>query len=323
MAVSYEFSIGSVRAREKNLLGSSDIEQLLACKNTDALASLLNDKGYGDGDTVEEILNFHTAELWKYLKSTAPDFEIFSPFIIQNDVHNFKVILKGTMADRTYEHLLIEPCTIDTAIMKKAVEGRKMSLLPEWLAKPADKAYEALAHTGDARLSDAYVDKAVMQEMLRLCESFGSDFLAEYINNYIFYSNIKTAIRSARTGANKEYLKRALCRVAEFRKDAVINAAMKGYDALLDELSKYSEYDCKSALEAYKKSPSDFERFVDDRLTRLAKESCKRASEGAEPLLGYYLGNEVEKKVIHIIASGIRTQSDTEIIRERLREIYG
>ena len=323
MAVSYEFSIGSVRAREKNLLGSSDIEQLLACKSADALASLLNDKGYGDGDTVEEVLNSHTAELWKYLKSTAPDFEIFSPFIIQNDVHNFKVILKGTMADRDYEHLLIEPCTIDTAVMKTAVEGRKMSLLPEWLAKPADKAYEALAHTGDARLTDAYVDKAVMQEMLRLCEGFGSDFLTEYINNYIFYSNIKTAIRSARTGANREYLKRALCRVAEFRKEALINAAMKGYDALLDELSKYSEYDCKAAIEAYKKSPSDFERFVDDRLTRLAKESCKRASEGAEPLLGYYLGNEVEKKVIHIIASGIRTQSGTEIIRERLREIYG
>ena len=42
-----------------------------------------------------------------------------------------------------------------------------------------------------------------------------------------------------------------------------------------------------------------------------------------EPLIGYYLGVEAEKKVIHIIASGIRTGSDTEIIRERLREIYG
>lgn len=323
MAVSYEFSIGSVRAREKNLLSASDIEQFLACKSTAELASLLSDKGYGEGDTVEEILNSHTAELWKYLKSTAPDFDIFSPFIIQNDVHNFKVILKGTMAGRSCEHLLTEPCTIDTSVMKTAVENRRMSLLPEWLANPADKAYEALAHTGDARLSDAYVDKAVMQEMLRLCKSLGSDFLTEYISNFIFYSNIKTVIRSARTGANREYLRRALCRVADFRRDAVINAAMKGYDALIDELSKYSEYNCASAIAAYKKSPSDYERFVDDRLTRLAKESCRRASEGAGPLIGYYLGSEVEKKVIHIIASGIRTQSDTEIIRERLREIYG
>ena len=55
----------------------------------------------------------------------------------------------------------------------------------------------------------------------------------------------------------------------------------------------------------------------------MAKESCKHASEGAEPLLGYYLGCEAEKKVIHIIASGIRTKTDTDTIRERLREIYG
>ena len=80
---------------------------------------------------------------------------------------------------------------------------------------------------------------------------------------------------------------------------------------------------CKQAMEAYKTSPSDFEKFTDDRLMMLAKESCKRASEGAEPLLGYYLGEEAEKKVLHIIYSGIKTGADQDTIRERLREIYG
>ena len=42
-----------------------------------------------------------------------------------------------------------------------------------------------------------------------------------------------------------------------------------------------------------------------------------------DPLIGYYLGSDAEKKVIHIIASGIRTNTDTDSIRERLREIYG
>ena len=40
-------------------------------------------------------------------------------------------------------------------------------------------------------------------------------------------------------------------------------------------------------------------------------------------MLGYYLGSETEKKVIHIIESGIRTRSGADSIRERLREIYG
>ena len=222
MALSYEYSIGSVRAREKNLLTRSDIEQLLSLKSEAEIASMLSDKGYGEGKTVEEILSSHTAQLWSYLRATAPDFSIFDPFLIQNDVHNFKVILKGTMADRDYEHLLVTPSTVDIPVMKKAIESRLMNLLPEWLRVNADKAYEALAHTGDARRSDAYVDKAAMLEMLRIGDSGESRFLEAYIKNFVFYCNIKTVLRAARTGANREYLKRALVRYEGFRKDALI-----------------------------------------------------------------------------------------------------
>lgn len=323
MAVSYEYSIGSVRAREKSLLTRTDIEQLLACRDERELVTLLTDKGYGKGKTVEELLSSHSEELWKYLKTTAPDFDIFKPFLIQNDAHNFKVTVKGTMADRDYDALLLSPCTVEHSVMLKAVESRLMGLLPDWLSKFADKAYETLAHTGDARLSDAYIDRAVMLEILRLSEGSKSAFLRGYFRNLVFYCDVKTAIRSARTGANREYLKRALIRVEGFRKEAVIAAAMKGYDALLDTLARFGEYDCSRAIEAYRESPSAFERWVDNRLNAMCRESCKRVGEGAEPLLGYYLGSETEKKVIHIIASGIRTKSGADTIRERLREIYG
>ena len=37
MALSYEFSIGSVRAKEKNLFTNSDIEHMLSCENVNEL----------------------------------------------------------------------------------------------------------------------------------------------------------------------------------------------------------------------------------------------------------------------------------------------
>ena len=323
MGLSYEFSIGSVRAKEKSLFDNSDIEQMLACKSESELAGLLSDKGYGDGKTVDEIIESHTADVWAYLKSIAPDFDIFSPFLIQNDIHNLKVVLKGTMSARKYTHLFVEPCTIDTDLIIKAIDNRKFSLLPEWLTKPAEKAYELISHKGDARESDAVIDTAAMKRMLEISEQYNSVFLKQYFNTLVFYSNIKTAIRSSRTKTNKDFLESALCDVQDFRKSSVINATLKGSETLIDEISRYSEYECSKAMEQYKLSPSSFERFVDDKLIKMAKESCKRISEGAEPIIGYYLGCEAEKKVIHIIASGIRTNSDSEIIRERLREIYG
>lgn len=323
MSLSYEFSIGSVRAREKSLFTSSDIEQLLACKDINAFCSMLVSKGYGNGQTIDEIIENHTISMWDYLKSIAPDFEIFAPFFYQNDIHNLKAILKGTMADRAYAHLLLKPCTIDTELIKEAVENKKFSLLPDWLSESADKAYDTLAHTGDARLSDAIIDKAVMKKMILSAETFKSDFLKKYFNTLIFYNNIKISLRSSRTITNRDYLLKALCDVANFRKEAVISSSLKGINILTDELSKYNEYDCKNAIEQFKISPSLFEKFVDNMLITMAKECCKRTSEGAEPLLGYYLACEAEKKVIQIIANGIKTDTDTDTIRERLRDIYG
>ena len=323
MALSYEFSIGSVRAREKSLFTSADIEQLRSYKSVDDVRRFLIDKGYGDGSDIDEIIADHTEKVWDYLKSVAPDITVFDPFFLVNDVHNFKVTLKGTMSGRKYDELIAAPNTIDPEVIKQSVEHKKFSLLPDWLAKPAQEAYDIIATKGDARESDAVVDKAVMQETLRITEEFSSDFLKQYFRTQIFYNNIKIALRSSRTGVTADYLNKAFCDVAEFRKASVISAALKGSEALTDELSKYSEYDCSRAMEKFRLSPTLFEKFVDDRLILLAKESCKRTSEGAEPIIGYYLGCEAEKKVIHIITSGIRTNTETETIRERLREIYG
>ena len=324
MALSYEFSIGSVRAKETALFSKTDLEQLLGCKTTAELCRMLGDKGYGAVGSFDEMTKRHMDGVWEYLRRLAPDFAVFSPFLIQNDAHNFKVVLKGTMSARSYyTALLLTPCTVEHRVMIDAVEHRNMKELPEWLQEPAAKSYDLLAHTGDARAADAVLDKAVMLEMLRQSEGFRSAFLKEYFRTEVFYHNIKIALRGARTGADRHYYKSAMPRFEGFDRDRLVQAALKGHDSLVDTLSKLSDYGCKQAMEQYKASPSAFERFVDDRLMTLAKESCKRTAEGAEPMLGYYLGEEAQNKVLHIIYSGVKTGADTELIRERLRDIYG
>lgn len=323
MALSYEFSIGSVRARENSLLSGSDLEHMLGCSDQNALVRFLSDKGFGEGSTIKEITASHTDNMWKYLKSVAPDFEIFNPFFYQNDIHDLKVVLKGIMSGKKYEELLIKPSTIDIDTLESAVQGKKFSLLPKWLSKPAEKAYELLAHTGDARLGDAVIDKAVMQKMLDAGKNSGSDFLNAYFKTVVFYNNVKIALRASRTGTTKDFLTSALCEVEQFRMNSIIDEAVKGHGNLVDMLAKCSEYDCNKAIEAYKSSPAEFERFVDNKLMSMTKESCKRLGEGAEPLMGYYLGCEAENKAVNIIACGLQTGTDENIIRERLRELYG
>ena len=63
MALSYEFSIGSVRAKENALFNKTDIEQLLGCKSISELCRMLEDKGYGSGNGFDERSKPHGRRL--------------------------------------------------------------------------------------------------------------------------------------------------------------------------------------------------------------------------------------------------------------------
>ena len=323
MALSYEYSIGSVRVKEKSLLSRSDVEQLLSFNGEKDICNFLRDKGCGEGGTVDEILSSNTKAVWDYLKSVAPDFEIFNIFIISGDAHNLKVTLKGTMAGRNYDALLTSPYTVAPEEIKNAVEHNEFGKLPEWISAACAEAYEIITKKGDAREADAVIDKALMTETLRISGAFDSEFLKAYFKTSVFYNNVKIVLRGCAAGCNADYYEKALCEVEGFRKKEIVTAALKDRQQLIDLLAKIRDYGCDAAVEKYQSSPIEFEKFVDDKLILLAKESCKRTGEGAEPILGYYLGFEAEKKVINIIASGLRTNTPKDNIRERLREIYG
>ena len=82
----------------------------------------------------------------------------------------------------------------------------------------------------------------------------------------MFYSNIKIAIRAARTKTTVDYLKTALCDCEGFDKQKVISCTLTGSENLLKYLSSVHAYDCNKAIERYKQNPTEFEKFVENKL---------------------------------------------------------
>lgn len=323
MALSYEFSIGAVRAREKKLFSAADIEQIINLKSESELLRFLRDKGYGEGETVEEILESNAENMWKYIESIAPDFSIFNIFLWQNDIHNIKTVLKGVMYGKEYSNLLLSPYTVEPDGIKDAFEHKKFGRLPEEFSSAAQEAYNLLARTRDARLSDAVIDRVALAMMITESEKTKSAFLAEYFGIFVFYANIKTALRASKYKASMEYLDKALCECEGFDKQKNIKAAMSGSETLIKYLEKISAYDCNKAMKRFAQSTGEFEKFIENKLLRLARDMCRLTSEGAEPLFGYYIGCEYERKAVHMISGGIATATSPDKIRERLRDIYG
>ena len=324
MATSYEYSIGSVRAKEKELLTNADIEAMLACKTTNELIAFLRDKGYADGESIDELIKNSQRDTVEYLSKTVPDESVFDIFSYVNDAHNIKSVIKGLLADVDYEKLILSPYTVNPDDIVKAVTENKYELLPEEFSLSAKRSYETLAHTADARLSDAAIDTACMMAQLSAAEKSKIEFLIEYIKTDVFYRNVKTALRAALTDAPKSYYDKALIEGLDgFDKKDITKAALKGLDELCDYLALKDRYSCAKAIEEFKSSPAAFERYSENLLIKLAKEKCKIAGNGAEAALGFYIARLAEGKAVHIIAAGIETASESEITRERLRDMYG
>lgn len=325
MERSYEYAVGAVRARERKLLRRADLETLLSAGTVEELVRLLQDKGYGEAGgtaTVDALLSAQTQATWDYVASIAPDMSVFDCFLCQNDAHNVKLTVKGILRDIPYEHLLLSPGTLELRELRQAVADRRFDKLPEWIAAAAGTAYELVAGAEDAQLGDAVIDRAAMQQMLTAAKAVRSAWLTQHITLTVFYHNVKIALRAARIGRSADFIEQALCPCDELDLKTLKQAALAGEAELVERLSHRDVLGLPAAMEAYKVSPSAFEKWVDDRLMAEAL-TCKRVTVGPEPLIGYVLARQTESKVIRIIASGIRTGQAEETIRERVRELYG
>lgn len=320
MATSYAFACGSVRVQESGLLTAQERETLLSLRTPAQLTAALRDRGYGDAAGQAEgeaLLRQETAKLWAYLHSITPEPSLYDAFLCRQDYHNLKATIKGVLSGRAYAHLLLEPCTLDPALLCQAVENRRFSLLPEPMAAAAEKAYERLAHATDPQGCDSLLDRAAMLAQRQAAKASRVALLEEYIDIQIFYQDVRIALRAARTGKPSAFLQEALCDEDK----ALIRAAAAGVDEVLDWLERADRHGSRQAAEAYRLSPSQLEKFAEDQAMQCIRRG-RYVTLGPEPLLGYLVAKETEIRTMRLLYSGLRAGRGEADIRERMRELY-
>ena len=320
---SYAFAVGNVRARENTLLKKQDIYQLISLKSSAEAITFLRDKGYAYPETPDESLfKAEEQKLWEYIKEVAPDFSVFSAFIIQNDCHNIKTILKCVSTNREYEELLLSPRTLDPEKIKRAVSENSYSDFEPEIAEAIKSAADALLKIGDPQLSDALVDAMGMSMRVKWADKIKLPMLKTIIKTSVFYDNIKAAIRCARAKKSAAFCEACLIETPEISKSSLISAVLKGIDEVLTLLEKSACLGSAEVAAAYKKSPSEFEKTVDDIIMSVAIKA-KYVAVGAEPLIAYLQARLCEIKVARIAVNGISIGESEEKVREMLRELYG
>lgn len=316
----YLYAVARIRSKEMTLLGKSDIEQLMNCKNEKECMNFLADKGWGrtDNDTVEQMLAAEREKTWDLIRELVEDMSVFNTFLYNNDFHNLKAAIKEVYTDSKLDGIYISQATVEPEVICQAIKERDFSSLPEYMRACAEEAYQVMMQTGDSQLCDCIIDRAALDTILKKAKESGNDVLAEYGELKVAAANINIAIRSIKTGKDRDFMERAIAECNSLSKQELINAALEGYEAVYAYLmsTKYAD-----AVDAIKESSSAFERWCDNLIIRHISPQ-KYNPFTLSPLAAYILARDNEIKTVRIILSGKRNEIPDSSIRERLRDMY-
>ncbi len=317
----YTYAVARIRVLETHLLSDADVGAMVAAKDEDAVLTYLRDKGWGDASgtkDAEEILKIEDEKTWATMRELRVDSSVFDVLALPKIYHNLKAAIKEVCTSYSNERAFYADDRYGRDQMVRIIQDRDFSALPEAMRQVAEEALETMLHTRDGQLCDILVDRACLDAIEAAGQKSNAKVIRAYAESFVAVTNIKIAVRAARTGKSPDFLQKALAPCKAFDVRLLAQAAFAGEDALMEYLNQsgYSE-----AAEALEQSPSAFERWCDNAQIRAIKpQKYEVCSVG--PLVAYVLARQNEIKTARIILSGKANSLSDDAIRERTREMY-
>ncbi len=321
MKKDYTYAVARIRSRELSLLSRKDIDNLLGARSYEECIQYLSDKGFGGDDSnqdASEMLSAEREKIWSLMAELTDDLSPFDVFRFNDDFHNLKVSVKAVTRDVNPTGMFMKNGTMDGEKIYEAIKAHSYSVLPQHLRQPAQEAMTALLQTGDGQLCDIIIDRACLEAMRSKAKESGSDVIELYAELTAASADIKTAVRCEKTGKSLDFILRALAPCDTLNVDMLAKAASKSLDDIYGYLSGTSY---ATAVDALKISPTEFEKWCDNKLIDSIKPQ-KSEPFKIGPLAAYIIARENEIKAVRLILSAKLNDLNSAAINERLRDMY-
>ena len=332
MAKDTDFLYVSARIKylETKLLGKNDIERILDAPGPEEALKLLSDTEYGSDIAemeniyeFEKVLDKSMLRTIKTLKESFSNHEIISFFTLKNDFHNLKVITKGMIlgTENGYFSHLGETSPEE---IKKYAKGETSANISDSLIEAYHRAIEAYELTKDPQQIDLALDQVLFDEMGEIAINLRDPFLQEYLTALSDLTNIKIMIRLKKIDADIRILDNALVNGGSLPKEFFKEIFSGSSQSLIEALNSTPYHQIvEEGITQWEStgSPSVFEKLIDNYMISLAKRGLYKPF-GSETVIGYLAARENEIKLLRIIRVGKINGISSDMIRERLRDVY-
>ncbi len=317
----YAYAVARIRANEGKLLTTAQVEALSDAPSFERALQDLKNLGWLEDDGEQDIsvlIARQNALLWDLLQAVVPNKEDLSALTALNDFFNLKAALKCMLTEQDPMPLYQQPTLLDLQALTENVKAHAFDRLPAPFAVCAKRAFEAAHRTESGQSADILIDEATLRYLAEKAASVNSDLLRGIFSFLCDSTNIKVALRCARTGKDISFTESAVGPCSALEKSQLCYAAVQGESALFTYLSATPLSGGAALLQ---KSTSAFEKWCDDVVIEKAK-SAKYVFFGFDPIAAYFFAKTAEIKTVRILLSAKKAGVAPEIIKERVRVLY-
>lgn len=322
-----------LRVYETKLLTREDFEKMLKADNLQAALEILKSTDYHfdqeqllDTKNFEDFLMNHLSEIYQELYAVTPDSEVIQFFTLRYSYHNAKVLLKQRFTEIDLEHLLIPIGKYPLSTLKNLVQTEQSTQLNEILVEGVREAIKYFETFGQSEAADIFMDTYYYKHLRAISDRLNNSTINQIMDAMIDLDNLSTVVRCINQKKSRSFLHTVLSSSGSIPKLDIIEAADQGAINVLNTLYKDQPY--SSRLDTILAESKDtinslrLDKLIDEIVHELMEEGMYQAF-GPMPVMAYMFAKEKEITNIRLILVGKDNQIDEQILRERMRPIYG
>lgn len=322
-----------LRVYETKLLTREDFEKMLKADNLQAALEILKSTDYHfdqeqllDTKNFEDFLMNHLSEVYQELYAVTPDSEVIQFFTLRYSYHNAKVLLKQRFTEIDLEHLLIPIGKYPLSTLKNLVKTEQSTQLNEILVEGVREAINYFETFGQSEAADIFMDTYYYKHLRAITDRLNNSTINQIMDAMIDLDNLSTVVRCINQKKSRSFLHTVLSSSGSIPKLDIIEAADQGAINVLNTLYRDQPY--SSRLDTILAESKDtinslrLDKLIDEIVHELMEEGMYQAF-GPMPVMAYMFAKEKEITNIRLILVGKDNQIDEQILRERMRPIYG
>lgn len=328
----YIYAVSRVKTVENRLLDRDAIDRMIGSATAGEAFKVLVDAHYGSPGAenlracdFEKLLAGEFKKLYSLVRGIIPDPEALDLFLQPYDFHVVKVILKAEFAGiEDFDGLLSEKGSMEAERLRTMIQERTFSRMPPVMRRAVEEALDDFHHAGDMKAVDFIIDRACLQCMKELADSFSHPCLKDYVACIADLRNMDIFLRLKTGEKRRELLQKALLPGGYIPLESFFAEHAVAMRRLAAELRSTS-YGAAAgnAAEAFGKGGGP--NWLEDAYHEVTLGFVKRARgriSGLEPLIAYLLLKEKEMGLVRRIMTGKLSGMPGDRIRERVRKLY-